>query len=97
MAEWLLSSDQTAVSAHYQLFKKRGEGNAGLLPECTIGNHSGDGSNLSTHGTLLLVCHSSYGPTINGRLLIDRTNYISLGQVEIASGKSRALNGTHKR
>ena len=25
------------------------------------------------HGTLLLVCHSSYGLTINGRLLADRT------------------------
>ena len=32
-----------------------------------------DGSSLRTHGTLLLVCHSSYGPTINGRLLADRT------------------------
>ena len=64
------------------------KGNAGLLPECSVGNCSGDGSSLSTHGTLFLVCHNSYGPTINGRLLADRTNYTL--QVEIASGKGRA-------
>ena len=45
------------------------KGNAGLLPECSIGNHSGGDSSGSTYGTLLLVCHSSYRPTINGRLL----------------------------
>ena len=38
--------------------------------------------------TLLLVCHSSYGPTINGRLLADCTNYT--WPVEIASGKGHA-------
>ena len=32
-------------------------------------------TSLSMHGTLLLACHSSYGPTINGRLLVDRTIY----------------------
>ena len=36
---------------------------------------------LSTHGTLLFVCHSSYGPTINGRLLADRTNSYTVGPV----------------
>ena len=51
------------------------EGNAGLLPECSVSNCSGDGSSSSTYGTLLLVCHGSYGPTINGRLLTDHTNY----------------------
>ena len=47
--------------------------------ECSIGNRNGDGSNLSTHGTLLLVCHSSYGPTINGRLLTDHTKFAHAG------------------
>ena len=42
-------------------------GNAGLLPDCSVDNRSGDDSILSMHGTLLLVCHSSYGPTINGQ------------------------------
>ena len=32
-------------------------------------------SSWSTHGNLLLVSLSSYGPTINGRLFADRTNY----------------------
>ena len=64
------------------------KGNAGLLPECSVGNRSGDGSEFNTHGTLLLVCHGSYGPTINGRLLTDRTNYTR--PFEITSGKARA-------
>ena len=59
-----------------------------LLLECSIGNRSGDGSSLGTHGTLLLVCHSSYGPTISDRLLTDHTNYTH--RVEIASGKGHA-------
>ena len=57
------------------------KGNVGLLPECSVGKRSGDGSSLSTHGTLLLVCHSSYGPTINSRLLQTVQNYAH--QVEI--------------
>ena len=47
--------------------------------ECSIGNHNGDSSNLSTHGTVLLVCHSSYGTTINSRLLTDHTNSYTVG------------------
>ena len=43
---------------------------------------------VSTHGTLLLICHSNYGPTINGRLLQTVQNYTR--QVEIASGKGHA-------
>ena len=46
-------------------------GNAGLLPECSVGDRRGDGSRLRMNGTLLLLCHSSYRPTINGRLLTD--------------------------
>ena len=42
------------------------------LNECRVGNRSGDGSGLWTHGSLLVVCHSSYGPTFNGRLFADR-------------------------
>ena len=49
---------------------------------------SGEGSSLRTHGTLLLVRHSSYGPTINRRLLADCTKLYT--GVEIASGKGRA-------
>ena len=64
------------------------KGNAGLLPECNVGNRSGDGSSLSMHGTFLFVTAAIYGPTINGRLLADRTNYTR--RVEIASGKGRA-------
>ena len=56
--------------------------------KASVGNRSGDGSSLSTHGILLLVCHSSYGPTINGRLLTNCTNYTR--RVEITSGKGRA-------
>ena len=52
-------------------------GNAGLLSECSIGNCSRDGSSLRLK--LLLVCHSSYGPTINGRLLADRTKLYTPG------------------
>ena len=50
---------------------------------------------LSMRGTLLLVCHSSYRPTINGRLLTDHTNYTH--RVEIASGKGRVVywQGVH--
>ena len=66
--------------------------NAGLLPECSVGNHSGDGSSLSKHGTLLLVCHSTYGPTINGRPLADHTKLYMPGW-----GKGRCINDTHKR
>ena len=46
-------------------------GNAGLLPECSVGDCRGDGSGLRINDTLLLVCHSSYRLTINGRLLTD--------------------------
>ena len=63
----------------------------GLLPEYSVSNRSGgDGSSIRTHGTLLLVCHSSYGPpvTINSRLLADRTKYTR--RFEIASGKGSA-------
>ena len=47
---------------------------------------------FNTNGTLLLVCHSTYGSIINGRLLAghaDRTYYTPAG-LEIASGKGRA-------
>ena len=54
-------------------------GNAGLLLECSIGDRRGDGSSLWTHGTLLLVCHSSYELTINSRLLADRTKLYTGG------------------
>ena len=54
-------------------------GNAGLLPQCSIGNHSRDGSKLRTHGILLLVCHSTYGPTMNGRLLAHCTKLYTVG------------------
>ena len=50
-----------------------------LLPECSVGSRSGDGSSFWTHGTLLLVCHSSYGPTINDRPFADRTNLYTAG------------------
>ena len=53
-----------------------------VLPEFSVGNHSGDSPSSSMYGTLLLICHGSYGPTINGWLLADRTNYTH--QVEIA-------------
>ena len=46
------------------------KGNTG--PECSVDNHSGDSSSLTPPGTLLLVCHNTYGLTINGRLLADR-------------------------
>ena len=60
-------------------------GNAGLLPECSVGNHSRDGSSLRMH--------SSYRPTINGRLFTDHTKLYT-----VASGKGRTyLNDTHKR
>ena len=36
-------------------------------------------SSLSTHSTLLLVCHSSYAPTFNGRLLADCTKLYTPG------------------
>ena len=52
---------------------------AGLLPECGVGDHSGDGSSLRTHATLLLVCHSSYGPTINSRLFADHKKLYTAG------------------
>ena len=64
------------------------KGNAGLLPEFSVGNCRGDSLSFSMHSTLLLVCHSSYGPTINRRLLADRTNYTRW--VEITSGKDHA-------
>ena len=32
-------------------------------------NHSGGGSSGGTYGSLLLVCHGSFRPTISGRLL----------------------------
>ena len=41
----------------------------GLWPECSISNRSGDYSSGSTYTSLLHVCHGSYRPTINGRLL----------------------------
>ena len=41
-------------------------------------SRSGESSNLSMHGTLLLVCHSSYAPIFNGRLLADCTNLYTL-------------------
>ena len=65
------------------------QGNAGLLPEFSISNRSGGGSSLGMHGTLLLVCHSSYGPTINSRLLTDRKNYTCW--FVTVSGKAYAL------
>ena len=61
---------------------------AGLLPECSVGICSRDGSSC-THATLLLVCHSSYGATINGKLLADCTANNTC-RVEIALGKGRA-------
>ena len=48
------------------------------------------------YGTLFLVCHSSYGLTINGKLLTDCSLRLSHGatptvqRVEIASGKGCA-------
>ena len=54
-------------------------GNAGLMPEYSVDNHSGEDSSLRTHGTLLLVCHSSYGPTINSRLLADHPKFYMVG------------------
>ena len=59
---------------------------AAVLPVNKVA--SGEGSSLRTHGTLLLVRHSSYGPTINRRLLADCTKLYT--GVEIASGKGRA-------
>ena len=46
----------------------------GLLPECSVGNRSGDSSSLSTHSTLLFVCYSSYRSTTKGRLLEDHVH-----------------------
>ena len=45
------------------------------------------------HLHVLLVCHSSYEPIINGRLLADSTNYTRL--VEITSGKGHGINWQH--
>ena len=45
---------------------------------------------FNTHGTLLIVCHSTYGPIINDRLLADRLQTILAGRLKIASGKGRA-------
>ena len=44
---------------------------------------------FNTHGTLLIVCHTTNGPIINGRLLTDPVQTIHAG-LEIASGKGRA-------
>ena len=66
---------------------------AKLLPECSVGNRSGDGSSLRMHGTLLLVCHGSYGPTINGRLLAERPKTIHGG----LRSQRLCINDTHKR
>ena len=54
-------------------------GNAGLLPECSVSDHSGDGSSLRMHSTLLLVGNSSYGLTINDKLLADRKKLYPVG------------------
>ena len=67
--------------ALYQV--KGNAGHAGLLPECSIGNRSGDSWYL-TFGW-----HSTYGPTINGRLLADRTKLYTPSS-EIALGNGRA-------
>ena len=39
---------------------------------------------IQAHTTLLLVCHGSYGPTINSRLLADHTNYTHPGVMDHA-------------
>ena len=52
------------------------------MAECSVGNRSGDGSSLRMHGTLLLVCHSSYGYS----LIVQNYTW----RIEIASGNGRA-------
>ena len=42
-----------------------------LLPECSVGNCSGNGSSFKHARHLTLLCHSSYRATVNGRLLAD--------------------------
>ena len=68
------------------------KGSAGLLPEC---NRSGDGSSLSTHGTLLLVCHSSYGPTINAAGCSQTVqNYTRWVEVRVVQKRHSWLNAS---
>ena len=66
----------------------------GYCQSAASASQSEDGSSWSMHGSLLLVSLSSYGPTINGRLLADRTN---LG-AGLRSLQVRALHkkGTHR-
>ena len=65
--------------APYQV--KGNAGHAGLLPECSVGNRSGDSWYL-TFGW-----HSTYGPTINGRLLADRTKlYTPSSEIALGNG-----------
>ena len=75
------------------------KGSAGLLPEYSVGNHSGDGSSLSTHGTLLLVCHSSYGPTINGagcsQTVQNDTRRVKVRVVHKRHSRLNASNSAH--
>ena len=47
----------------------------GYCQTATSATRSEDSLGGGTHGNILLVCLGSNGPTINGRLLADRTNY----------------------
>ena len=62
----------------------------GYCQSAASASQSEDGSSWSTHGNLLLVSLGSYGPTINGRLLADRTN---LG----AGLRSLQVRASHKK
>ena len=63
-------------------------GNAGLLPEYSVGNCSRDSSCLSTHGTLLLA--------MDLPSKADCSQTVHAGWVEIASLGNSCINDTHK-
>ena len=69
----------------------------GYCQSAVLVTQSEDGLSWSIHGgNLLLVCYGIYGPTINGRLLADRTNYgarLRLLQVRVVDKKA-LINGS---
>ena len=66
------------------------------IAECSVGNRSEDGSSLRTHGTFLLVCHSSYGLTINAGQAARRPYKIIHGGLRSLQVMV-VINDTHKR
>ena len=65
----------------------------GYCQSAALATRNKDRLGGGTHGSILLDCLGSYRPTINGRLLADRTNY----GARLRSLQVRAVHKRHSK